>query len=147
MSQGEGGGRPRKFESVEDFTKQADAYFDALKPSIDFPFGRPATLSGLCLFLDTFPNVLRDYELGTYDEDGKMFSTAIKKQRLRVVNFAEMSLYTGKNAAGPIFHIVNLTRHAKEDEDKWKNAQTNEVSAPGGGPLQIQITPIQAQIT
>lgn len=146
MSQGEGGGRPRKFQSVEDFNDLADEYFETLKPSENSPFGQPATLSGLCLFLDTFPDVLRDYEVGNYDSETEKFSLAVKRQRLKVVNFAEKSLYTAKNAAGPIFHIVNLTRHAEKDQDKWKNAQSNEVTGNNGAPLQIVISPTQAGI-
>jgi len=135
----ETGGAPRLFDTVEDFNSKADEYFNSLKPSEEWPHGQPATLTGLCLHLDTFPNVIRDYELGTYDSENQKFSTAVKKQRLRVVNFAERSLYTGKNAAGPIFHIVNLTRHAKDEEDKWKNAQHQEFTGPNGSALEITI--------
>jgi hypothetical protein len=124
---------------VADLERAVNSYFESLEPSEASPHGKPATLTGLSLHLDTFPDVLRDYESGSYDDADNKFSSAVKKARNRVIAFAEQALYTGKNAAGPIFHLCNLTRHAKADEDKWKNAQAQEVTGANGGPLDLSV--------
>lgn len=135
MSQGEGGGRPRKFQSVSDFEEGVEDYFQSLKNEDSSKPQEPATISGLCLHLDTFPEVLSYYQEGRYDDEENKFSDSVKRARLRVVAYAEKGLYQAKNAAGPIFHIVNLTRKSAEP---WRNAQTNEHSGPDGGPIELK---------
>lgn len=100
-------GRPRKFETVEELQKQIDAYFKLCEDK-----GKPYTITGLALSLDTFRKVLLDYE-NEYDFQGvsaklkKQFSNAIKKAKAKVLEYNEELLYRDKQVAGVIFNLKN----------------------------------------
>src|SRR5579884_671865 len=67
-------GRPLKFASAEDMVAKANAYFKSvLKKKKE-----PITITGLCMALGTFRNVLMDYENGVYDKRDPEFSNAVK---------------------------------------------------------------------
>lgn len=103
MSQGEGGGRPRKFKNVDDLQALIDAYFaDCDENKI------PYTITGLALSMGTWRIVLLDYEAGKYDEPGQKFSNTIKLAKAKVENYAEQKLFGGCAAAGPIFALKNF---------------------------------------
>lgn len=90
------GGRPLKFDSVETLKNLIDGYFQDMDDK-----GKPYTITGLALTLDTTRETLLDYE--ARDE----FSDTIKKAKLKCHNYAEDFLYTGKNATGAIFNLKN----------------------------------------
>lgn len=90
------GGRPLKFQSVEDMQEKIAAFFK----DCDIK-GLPYTITGLALALDTSRETLLDYE----EKDG--FSDTIKRAKLQCQNYTEVSLYNGKNATGAIFSLKN----------------------------------------
>lgn len=96
-------GRPLKFKTVEEFTEKSDAYF-ADTPESEW------TITGLACYLETFRNVLMDYE--HKDE----FSNAIKMAKQRVEMAYEKSLR--KNGrAGDIFGLKNFGWKDKSEQD------------------------------
>lgn len=96
-------GRPLKFKSVEEFENQASSYFDNT-PEEEW------TITGLAYHLNTFRDVLMDYE--HRDE----FSNAIKRVKLRIESAYEKSLR--KNGrAGDIFGLKNFGWHDKTEQD------------------------------
>jgi hypothetical protein len=127
------GGRPLKFSSVDDLQIKIDAYFGNCDPHrakrillrqkangqhyVDeeeyITEQVPYTITGLALALDTTRETLRDYESGKYDDAGRSedensrFSDTIIRAKLRCEQFAEMHLFTGKNANGAIFSLKN----------------------------------------
>lgn len=107
-------GRPPKFKSVEEMQKLIDAYFeDVSKPKAagDNVYFEPATVTGLCLALDTTRDVLIDYE------NKPEFSNAIKTAKLRVENYAERMLHIGKNQTGAIFALKNFGWKDKTEQE------------------------------
>lgn len=74
---------------------------------------KPFTITGLAVYLDTTRDVLLDYESGKYDdpekseEENKLYSHTIKRAKQQIYAFAEEALYSGKQAAGPIFNLKN----------------------------------------
>jgi hypothetical protein len=97
-------GRPLKFKSVEDFETQAEEYFEST-PKDEW------TITGLAYHLNTFRNVLMDYE--EKDE----FSNAVKRVKLRVEMSYEGSLR--KNGrAGDIFGLKNFGWKDKTEVDQ-----------------------------
>jgi len=104
------GGRPLKFKSVEEFQKKADAYFDTTDES-------EWTITGLALHLETFRNVLMDYE--ERDE----FSNAVKTAKQKVEMAYEKSLRkNGK--AGDIFGLKNFGWKDRTEQDITSNGET-----------------------
>lgn len=97
------GGRPLKFKSVEEFEQKAAEYF-ANTPEDEW------LITGLALYLDTFRDVLMDYE--RRDE----FSNAVKRAKLKVESSYEKSLR--KNGrAGDIFGLKNFGWRDKTEQD------------------------------
>lgn len=124
MSQGEGGGRPLKFKTVDELVVKIEEYFnscdsrmmkavDKLGRPIEIPDPRPYTITGLAMALDTTRDVILDYESGKYDdsdktiEENKKFSYTINKAKLKIHNYVEESLWTPKIATGIIFNLKN----------------------------------------
>ncbi len=131
------GGRPLKFESVDELQKKCDEYFNSCyeiftvrvktgrkkmkngkyrnryKREKKQKLIRPLTITGLALSLDTNRQTLINYE-----EKEEFFDT-IKKAKLICENFAEEYLYTGKNVAGAIFNLKN--------NYAWKEEQTHKL--------------------
>ncbi len=90
-------GRPRKFSSPEEIQKKIDDFFlDCEKR------GKPITITGLALALDTTRETLMDYEYSRGDD----FSDAVKKAKLKVQRYAEEQLFE-KGGSGPIFALKN----------------------------------------
>lgn len=121
------GGRPLKFQSVEELQEKIDAYFAECDPHWvdetfwDYPIvnGKkqydsemvektkkvktqqiPYTITGLALALGTTRDLLIDYE------DKEQFSDTIKEAKAKCHNFAERKLFEA-NATGPIFNLKN----------------------------------------
>lgn len=91
------GGRPLKFESAEELEQKANEYFSMCDEK-----EKPYTITGLALALDCDRLTLINYE-----KKEEFFNT-IKKIKLRVENYAEEQLMSGKgNTAGVIFNMKN----------------------------------------
>ena len=89
-------GRPLKFKNEKELQKKIDAWLKSCKKE-----KRPLTITGLALALNTSRDLLVDY--GNRDE----FSYTIKRAKLLCENYAEESLFLGKNVAGAIFNLKN----------------------------------------
>ena len=90
------GGRPLKFKNEKELQRKIDAWLKVCKKE-----KRPLTITGLALALGTGRNVLIDYE------NREEFSNTIKRAKLLCENYAEESLFLGKNVAGAIFNLKN----------------------------------------
>lgn len=112
-------GRPLKFETPEILQERIDAYFsDATDEEGNLK--KPVSITGLALWLDTTRETLMDYQ------NRDAFTDTIKKAKLRVENFYEERLLSGRNAAGPIFALKNFG---------WRDEQRHALSGPNGEPL------------
>ena len=114
-------GRPLKFASVKELQEKIDAYFAQTPPT-------QQTITGLALALDTYRDVLMDYQSGKYDDKGKSdndnrdFSNTIKRAKTRIENAYELSLRT-RGSAGDIFGLKNFG---------WKDKTESEITNPDG---------------
>jgi len=111
-------GRPLKFKSKKRLLAAGYAYF---QKCIDDKM--PITITGLCMALGTFRDVLSDYGRGVYDNVDD-FSVAVKELKQVCENYAEKQVFIGKNQAGAIFALKNYG---------WKDNQQIEHSGEGGG--------------
>ncbi len=109
------GGRPLKFQSVDELQKKIDAFFIDADTKEE-----PYTITGLALALDTTRETLMDYQ--HRDE----YSDTIKRAKLRVHNYAEKRMYTG-HPTGPIFALKNFG---------WSDTQKLEHTGKDGKDLQ-----------
>ncbi|HPQ09886.1 MAG TPA: terminase small subunit [Bacillota bacterium] len=110
------GGRPLKFQSVEELQAGIDKYF-AETPKDEW------TVTGLALALDTTRELFLDYK------DKPQFSDSISKAYLKVHNSYEIGLRKRGNA-GDIFALKNFG---------WKDKNENEVYGKDGGPIDQSI--------
>ena len=127
-------GRPTKFQNLEEFQRQIDAYFESCyadvivkdkdgnavlneegRPIKERMQVEPFTITGLALALDTSREVLMDIETQTSEGYSKEFSDAIKKAKLRCHQFAERHMFTAKNPAGAIFALKNYGWRDKQE--------------------------------
>jgi hypothetical protein len=88
------GGRPRKYQSVEQLQTAIDSYFESTEK---------VTVTGLTLHLGF--NSRQD--LINYEGYSEEFHDAIKRAKLRVEVYYEERL-VGSHAAGPIFALKNF---------------------------------------
>jgi hypothetical protein len=135
-------GQPLKFKNAKEMQKKIEAYF---KSCWDFKrdmFGnriydkatkpkqpvmiqvRPYTITGLAVALDTFRDVLIDYETKYSEKYDKEFSNTIKRAKEMCHQYAEDSLFIGKNPTGAIFNLKNNYRW----EDKTKQEHSVGIS-------------------
>lgn len=112
------GGRPLKFQTVEELQEAVDKYF------LETP-KEEWTITGLAIGLDTFRDVLMDYQSGKYDKEDKEYSNAIKKAKLRVENGYEIDLKK-HGRPGTIFALKNFD---------WKDVSRNELTGKDGDEL------------
>lgn len=119
------GGRPLKFQSVEELQQKIDAYFVSCwsqkydkngqpiyskegEPVMELT--KPYTVSGLAVFLDTSRETLMDYENENHEvnqELEKQFSDTIKRAKQMCYAYTEEQLFIGKNPTGAIFSLKN----------------------------------------
>lgn len=130
---GNNGGRPNKYQNVEELQVLIDKYFadcwekriikdnkgnvlfDADgQPLFESVQVKPYTISGLAVALDTTRALLLDYQ------DKAEFSYAITHAKSRIQAYAEETLYTIKNPAGVMFSLKN--------NYKWKDKHEIEQS-------------------
>ena len=90
------GGRPRKFNSVQELQAGIDKYFADCDAN-----NKPYTITGFCLALDTTRETIGDYQVIPE------YSAAIKKAKERVAAYAEERCFTARNPAGAIFLAKN----------------------------------------
>lgn len=90
-------GRPRKYETVEDFEQQADAYFVECATK-----GVSLTITGLALFMGFYSRQEYDNYLD-YDE----FKESARFAKTLVENHYEMQMLNGK-PVGSIFVLKNM---------------------------------------
>lgn len=116
------GGRPLKIATVEELQAKIDAYFAECDPHIvdgialvkdektneliegtikRFTDQKPYTVTGLAVFLDTSRETLMEYS------ERPEFVDTIKAAKDKIHSYAEQSLWTARNAAGPIFNLKN----------------------------------------
>lgn len=113
--------RPPIFDTADEFTAVAEAYF-AKREAEDKPF----TVNGLALALGMTRETLLRYG----EKDG--FSDAVKAVRARLEDHWESRL-AGGNAAGTIFWLKN---------QGWSDKTETELYGKGGGPVE-QVTSIK----
>jgi len=123
------GGRPLKFQSVEELEVKIQAYFDEVaSKAIVLEDGKviqePLTITGLALALDTTRQTLMEYQ--ERDE----FIDTIKRAKTVVENFAEKRLF-GNNSTGAIFALKNFG---------WKDKSESEITGKDGAPLVSDVT-------
>lgn len=137
-------GRPPKYNNPEQMQRLIDLYFLACKShqteggadllqdlseedllivdTIDDVF---PTVTGLALALDLTRQSLLDYQ-------GKdLFLDTIKKAKTRIESSIEQRLFYN-NPTGSIFNLKN--------NFGWKDKSEQELTGPGGGPLQTKVT-------
>lgn len=113
-------GRPRMFESPEDFEKLANAYFKDKAAS-----GGKVSWTGLCLAVGANTRRSLDpYKNGDYGED---FSRSVQKALMVVENWYEENT-TG---ADRCFTLKNFG---------WTDKQELEHSGPNGSPVDNKMT-------
>ncbi len=89
-------GRPLKYKTNKALEKVITEYFDKCDAN-----SIPYTITGLGLEIG-----LDRHQLIRYGNK-EQFSHTIKKAKLRCENYAEISLFKGKNVAGAIFNLKN----------------------------------------
>lgn len=103
------GGRPRKYQSVEQFDAAVQAYLDHCSNPDN---NEPITWTGLCLFMGFYGRA----ELDNYLEyDG--FSNSVKKAKSLVEFAYEKRLVQSDKPAGPIFALKNFGWRDKTEVD------------------------------
>lgn len=129
------GGRPLKFQSVEELKIKIDDYFKSCwRKKLDM-FGtpikdketgehvleqfKPFTISGLAVGLNTSRETLMNYE-----DKGEYFDT-IKAAKEKCYAYTEESLFVGKNPSGAIFSLKNNYGWVDKQEIAATNLNTN----------------------
>lgn len=130
------GGRPPKWETVEELQELLYDYFDSCwtikldqfgnkikdKDSGEFVMHqtRPYTITGIAVALGCDRDTLLNY-----GKKEKFFGT-IKRAKQMCHNYAEESLYIGKNPTGAIFNLKNNYGWKDKFEVDSKNKNLNE---------------------
>lgn len=137
------GGRPLKFQTVEELDRAIQNYFAVCDPHETkrlVETGRddkgnllydtrnvlteqkPYTMTGLARALDTTRETLLDYASGKYDDQAKdaltngKYSDSIAAAKLRCAEYAESHLFTPGIANGAKFALVNNYGFADKQE-------------------------------
>ncbi len=100
------GGRPLKFNSVEELSDTIQEYYDTFAEG-GKRHGRPQTISGLAFALDVCTQTLLNYE-----EKDEFFATIKRAKQLVEIDYEE-NLH-GNNSTGSIFALKNFN---------WKDSQ------------------------
>lgn len=118
--------RPPIFETPDEFTEVADAYFARCDAE-----QKPYTVNGLALALGMTRETLLRYG------EKEAFSDAVKRVRARLEDYWESRL-AGPNAAGTIFWLKN---------QGWTDKSETELYGRGGGPVEtvsrIELVPMR----
>ena len=104
-------GRPRKWPTQQDLDNSIDSYLESRKKIDDNGSWtgkyEPITVSGFCVFCNTYDDVIQDYANGKYDDKDNIYSKSYKKLLGMARNYTEEYLFSGKNVAGAIFSLKN----------------------------------------
>jgi len=119
---------PLKFPSSEDLKTTVDAYFDMCDTK-----GKPYTITGLCLELDTTRQTLLNYEncmdiewLKRLDTQAKQcYIDTIKRAKLRCENYAEEQLLSPTSKKSPIGSIFALKNYGWQDKQEIVTTNNN----------------------
>lgn len=111
------GGRPPKWNNVQELKNQIDAYFLSLTNE-DGTYKKPPTITGLALALGTNRETLCNYE-----EKDEFFDT-IKESKSRCEQWVEENAMLGK--ANATFSIFNL-----KNNYGWKDKTEQEIDHKG----------------
>lgn len=103
------GGRPLKYETVEELDNAVESYFEKCDREHE-----PYTITGLALALDVDRRTLTNYS------NKEEFFPTIKKAKLRVENYLEKRLIKDTSTTGIIFNLKN--------NFEWKDKQEIEHS-------------------
>jgi hypothetical protein len=122
MSQGQGGGRPRKFKDAEELYNIGINYINERIEKKEH-----LTITGLCIELGTYRECLLDYESGKYDDDDNKFSDTVKRLKAHCENYAENKIY-GNNPTGAIFALKNYG---------WKDKTELDLGNKDNQPFQV----------
>ena len=116
------GGRPCKFNSVEEMQKAIDEYFNYCDEN-----KKPYTVSGLAYALDTNRQTLLDYQ-------GKEeFTDTIKRAKNKIERFNEELLYSKDvPTVGVIFNLKN--------NYDWKDKQEIEADVNNDVTINIELS-------
>lgn len=111
------GGRPLKFKDSGTLQRAINKYFKDCDNDKE-----PYTITGLAMALDTYLDVLRDYQSGMYDDQDtgefKGFSSAIKAAKTKIANYCERNTQKGNiPAAAGIFFAKNYGFTDKTEVD------------------------------
>src|SRR5699024_9577794 len=119
-------GRPRLFDTPEQFDAKVDEYYHACKSGDE-----PVTWTGLALFMGFSSRQSID-EYAKYDG----FSDSVKRAKL-LVEWAYEKRLLENNAAGPIFVLKNMG---------WSDKQELAHTSPDGSmsPTSISIVGVEA---
>jgi len=103
------GGRPRRFNTVEEMQVLIDRYFQECKEN-----NEPLTITGLALALGfTSRQAVMNYE-GFLDDNGKMFLDTIKTAKLRIENaYEKRNIENGRG--GDIFALKQFDWTDKQE--------------------------------
>lgn len=120
--------RPLKFQSVEELQNRINEYFKQCNKK------KPATITGLALFLDTTRETLMDYQ--AKDE----FSDTIKRAKLMIEHAYELRLIIRGNA-GDIFALKNFGWTDKSQQELTGNlaVTTMETISIDNQPLTFKV--------
>ena len=122
------GGRPLKFENAAELQIKIDDYFNFCDEK-----GKPYTITGLALALDTCRDTLLEYE------NRDKFADTIKKAKMKIHNYAEEACFFAKNPAGIIFNLKNNWG--------WKDKTETEVTVNTGLAERLQRAKERRNIT
>lgn len=106
------GGRPKKYNSVEELEKDIEKYFKYCDKN-----KKPYTISGLAYNLDIDRKTLLNY---SKDEE---FFPPIKKAKLKIESQLEECLYRLGNNSGVIFNLKNNYGWKDTNDDENTNTK------------------------
>lgn len=114
-------GKPLKFKTPQELEDKIKAYFDKCDKT-----GRPYTLTGLAIDLDTTRETLMDYGV----KNG--YSDSIRRAKVKIHNYAEESLWRGGGiSTGIIFNLKNNWG--------WRDKNETAISGIDGGAINQKI--------
>lgn len=105
-------GRPRLYESAEEFSAKVDEYFTEVEAT-----GRKPTLSGLCLFM----GFCDKESFSRYEDYGEDFSRTVKRARL-LIEENRVQLLNDRTSFTPgvIFDLKN--NHGYKDKQEIEHS-------------------------
>lgn len=107
-------GQPLMFEDIDKMKEDIEQFFLDCKKNEE-----PYTITGLALALGTTRKTLIEYE------GREEYVNTIKMAKARCEQYAEKALFSGRNAAGPIFALKN---YGWKDKSETVNKTDTEMT-------------------